>query len=150
MTFSVVAAILVGGIFGLLAVADQRNDDGPAALLQPDPPLTAEPEADVVAFAGPQLRPWLEPAGVPLPVDDSANPDEPRRAQLEQCRLEQGTMASIAMAFITQTRSVPDDPDVIESTWLHEVPDSWNNEWDFKVVGGGLIVVPRPGGACDL
>lgn len=145
----VAAAILVGGIVAIPAIAARQGNDEPVARLQPDAPPTAEPDTDVVVTE-PPLRPWLEPIDVPVPTDLTPNPDALQRAQLEQCRLDYGTMTAVALAFVTQTRSVPDEPDVVASTWLHEMPDGWNDEWRFDVAADGLLVVPTPGGACDL
>lgn len=142
------AAVLAAGVFGVPAIAERNDSDGPAAELVPD----ADAQPDAVSAGDVEPVPWLEPTenSVPAPVDDTLDPDEARRRQLARCEVEHGTMTSIALAFVTQTRSVPDNLDEVESTWLREAPDGWNNEWTFQIVGDGMTIVPTPGGACDL
>ena len=89
----------------------------------------------------------LKKAGI---TRDTPDPDGLERSQLEQCRLDYGTMTAVATAYVTQTRSLPDDPDEVETTWLSDKPDGWNNQWDFNVNADGLTVIPVPGGTCDL
>ena len=98
----------------------------------------------------PPLRPWLEPTEVVVVVDTTPDPDEVERARLAQCRLDYGTMTAIATAYVTQTRTMPADLDEVETTWLRDQPDGWNDQWHFDVDPDGLRVVPVPGGTCDL
>ena len=146
---TVAVAVFAGAIAGVPVIAERRADDVPAVQLVPDAAPTADPEANTVVTE-PALRPWLEPDDVPAPIDDTPDPDELERSQLEQCRLDYGTMTAVATAYVTQTRSLPDDPDEVETTWLSDKPDGWNNQWDFNVNADGLTVIPVPGGTCDL
>lgn len=141
------AAVLIGAVIvGISITVERRSADGLRARVE----AAEQPTAGLAAEPAGAVRPWIEPTVEPSTVVEVPDPAQIENDRRDRCRLDRETMAAVAVAYVTQTRNLPDDPGVVETTWLRDVPGGWNDAWDFHVDGAGLTVVPAEGGDCDM